>query len=151
MIVQAIDFANLLLGALVAGALFGAWLFLRPTGLDARTYVTVQQQAIRTMNTAMPALGAATIFLTLAAAVAARGDAARVWLLAGAAVCLTASGGITRFVNQPINATVMTWSADGPAANWTALRDAWWRWHVVRVASGLAGMALLIAARLKRG
>ena len=52
-----VEFANLLVAALVAGAMFGVWLSFNPAGLDATSYVALQQQAIRTLNTTMPALG----------------------------------------------------------------------------------------------
>ncbi len=146
-----VSFANLLLAALLVGALFGAWLFLSPKALDANAYITVQQQAIRTMNTVMPALGAATILVTTTAAILGRGDHTRLWLLVAAALCLPASGLITRFRNQPINAVVMTWGAKLPPSNWTELRDTWWRWHRVRLVTGLVGLSLLIAATLERG
>ena len=146
-----IDFANLLLAALVVGALFGAWLFLNPKGLNANSYVTLQQQAIRTMNTVMPALGAATILVTISAAILRRADHTRLWLLLAAAVFFAATGLITRFRNQPINAIVMTWRGDLPPSNWTTLRDTWWWWHRIRLATGLAGLSLLIAATLRGG
>ena len=146
-----IDFANMLLAALVVGALFGAWLFLNPKGMDANSYVTLQQQAIRTMNRVMPALGAATILVTSTAAILGRGDHTRLWLLIAAVVCFAATGLITRFRNQPINAIVMTWRAGVPPSSWIALRDAWWRSHVIRLATGLVGLSLLIASTLKRG
>lgn len=146
-----VDFTNLLLAALLGGALFGAWLFLNPKGLDAPSYVIVQQQAIRTLNTAMPALGAVTILATISSAVLGREDRERLWILIAAVMCFAASGLITRFRNQPINAIVITWRAELLPANWTALRDAWWRWHLVRVATGLVGLSLVIAAMLKRG
>ena len=106
-----IDFANLLLAALVVGALFGVWLFLNPAGLDANSYVVLQQQAIRTMNRVMPALGAVTILVTLTAAVLGPGDRTRLGLLIAAVVCFVAIGLITRFLNQPINAIVIAWRA----------------------------------------
>jgi hypothetical protein len=62
-----IDFTNVLLAALVVGAMFGVWLFLNPTGLDAGLYVSMQQQAIRGGDKVMPALGAATIRTIVAA------------------------------------------------------------------------------------
>jgi uncharacterized membrane protein len=99
----------------------------------------------------MPALGAATILVTIVAAVLGRDDRTRLGLLVGAVVCLAAAGAITRFQNQPINAVVMTWHADAPPANWTGLRDEWWRWHLLRLVAGLGGLSLLIAATLKRG
>lgn len=145
-----IAFIDLLLAALVAGALFGIWLFLNPTGLDAQSYVTVQQQAIRTLNNVMPPVGAATILVTIIAGILGRGDGARILLLT-AAGCFAATGLITRFRNQPINAIVMTWHAEMPPPTWTQLRDQWWRWHLVRVAMGLLGLCLIITATLKRG
>ena len=146
-----IDFANLLLAALVVGAMFGVWLLLNPRGLDASSYVTLQQQGIRTMNRVMPALGAATILATITAAVLGRDDRARLCVLVGAVVCFVAIGLITRFLNQPINAIVMTWRTDLLPSNWTELRDEWWRWHLIRLTTGLVGLSLLIAATLKRG
>lgn len=150
MLALTIDGADLLLAALVVGALFGAWLFLDPAGLDAGAYVTLQQQAIRKMNTVMPALGAATILVTIAAAVLRRQDRPSLWLLVAAAICFAAIGWITRFQNQPINAIVMTWRHDLLPPDWTVLRDCWWRWHCIRVGTGVVGLSLLIVAMLRR-
>jgi hypothetical protein len=150
MIATVIDFANLLLAALLAGAMFGAWLMLQPAGLDALTYIVQQQNGIRALNSVMPALGGLTIVLTLAAASLARDDRIRLILLIAAAACLLAAGLITRFLNQPINAIVMTWAADAAPAEWTQLRDEWWRWHLVRLGFALIALSLTIAAALRR-
>lgn len=146
-----IDFANLLLAALVVGAVFGVWLVFNPAGLDAGFYIALHQQGIRALNKRMPALRAATTLLTIAAAALARVNVTRFRLLTAAVVCFVATGLITRFLNQPINAIVMTWSASSPPSNWTGLRDKWWRWHLIRMATGIIGLSLLIAATLKRG
>ena len=144
-----VEFANLLVAALVAGAMVGVWLSCNPAGLDATSYVALQQQAIRTLNTTMPALGGVAILLTLLAAAISRGDRVRLALLLAAAACFLAAGLITRFLNQPINAIVIGWSAAAPPADWTDFRDAWWRWHVLRTGIGIAGLCLVIAASLK--
>jgi len=146
-----IDFTNVLLAALLVGAMFGVWLFLNPAGSDAVLYIALQQQGIKGLDTTMPALGAGTILATILAAVLGRGDGTRFRLLIAAAACLVVAGLITRFLNQPINAIVMTWHRDAPPANWTRLRDEWWRWHLIRLAAGLGGLSLLIAATLRRG
>jgi uncharacterized membrane protein len=146
-----IYFADMLLAALLVGAMFGMWLILNPAGLAAGVYVTLQQQGIRTLNRAMPMLGAATILLTILAAVLGRNDSTRFGLLVGTVVCLLASGLITRFLNQPINAIVITWSTAAPPTNWRDVRDKWWRWHLVRMLTGLGGLSLLIASMLHRG
>ena len=143
MIAIVIGCADLLCASLLVGAMFGIWLILNPRGLTAAQYVALQQQAIRTLNAAMPSLGAATVAVTVGAAVMARQDPARVAMLAAASLGFLAAGLITRFINQPINAVVMTWSPATPPADWTRLRDSWWRWHVVRLLCGLSGLLLL--------
>ena len=37
-----------------------------------------------------------------------------------------------------INGEVMKWNIQTPPAHSTALRDQWWRWHVVRTLAGIA-------------
>jgi hypothetical protein len=141
-----LEFVNLLLAALVTGAMFGVWLILNPVGQAAGAYVELHQRGVRTVNTILPRLGAATILVTIVAAIAARGDRLRVGLLVATAVCFVTIGLVTRFLNQPINAVVMTWNSDALPAGWERLRDAWWRWHFLRLAAGLAGVCLLIGA-----
>jgi len=109
MFVFVIDFVNLLLAALVVGALFGAWLILNLAGLAFTAYVTLQQQAVRTMNNVMPALGAVTILLTITSAILERHNRGQLCLIVAAAACFVAIGLITRFLNQPLNSIVMTW------------------------------------------
>jgi Domain of unknown function (DUF1772) len=146
-----IDFSDLLLAGLLTGTIFGMFLVLRPAGLDAATYVIQQQNGIRALNSIMPMLGAITIIVTLAAAFAARGEPLRMTLLLAAAAALIAAGLVTRFFNQPINEIVMTWNANSPPAEWTILRDAWWRWHIARLGLAILGLSLIIAAALRRG
>lgn len=144
-----IDFADLLLAALLVGAMFGIWLLFDPAAMEAAAYIAQQQQGIRALNVTMPALGLVTVLVTIAAALLARHDSLRLAMLVGAIACLVGAGLITRFFNQPINAQVITWSLENPPADWTVLRDQWWHWHVLRLAFGIGGLALLIAATLR--
>jgi uncharacterized membrane protein len=150
MFVPFIDFASLLVAALLVGTMFGVRLFLNPAGLDFGSYVVVQKQAIRTLNSFLPALGGATIILTATSAALSRHDRTRLFLLIFGIAFFVVSGLVTRFCNQPINAIVIAWRSDAPPTGWTALRDSWWRWHQVRLASGLISLASLIVAALKR-
>jgi uncharacterized membrane protein len=145
-----IDFANMLLAALVVGNMFAVWLVFNPVGLNAGFYIALQQQGIRALNRVLPMLGAATIVLTIVAGVLGRDDSARLRLLLASVACFVAAGWITRFRNQPINAIVMTWDSDAPPANWKSLRDEWWRWHRIRLLAGLGGLLLLITATVRR-
>ncbi len=149
MLTEMIDFVDLLLAALLVGTMFGMWLILNPAGLAAGVYITLQQQGIRTLNRTIPGLGAVTILLTIVAALLGREHGTRFGLLVGTIVCFLAAGVITRFLNQPINAIVITWHTDAPPENWTGVRDEWWRWHLVRLIAGLGGLSLLIAAMLQ--
>ena len=150
MISTLINFADVLLAALVVGAMFGVWLMLKPARRSAASYITVHQQGIRSLNTALPAFGAANVILSMAAAVLARREAERFPLLVATAVCFAAAGLITRLRNQQINATVITWKSDAPPANWRDVSDRWLRWHLIRLLLGLGGLSLLIAAVLWR-
>jgi Domain of unknown function (DUF1772) len=145
-----IDFADVLLAALLVGAMFGVWLMLNPARCTAGLYITLHQQGIRTLNTTLPAFGAANVVLSVAAAVLARGQSIRFSLLIATAVCFAATGVITRLRNQQINAMVITWKSEAPPANWKAVSGKWLRWHVIRLLLALGGLALLIAAILNR-
>jgi anthrone oxygenase-like protein len=143
-----IDFANFLLAALVVGAMFGVWLSFNPAGLDAPLYVALQQQEIRALNVVMPVLGTLTIVLTLASAALARDHLTRFALLLAAAGCFTAAGLVTRLLNQPINAVVLTWEIGAPPSDWMQFRDTWWHWHEMRLILGVVGLGILIVATL---
>lgn len=143
-----IRFVLLMLLALLVGTMFGVWVGFDPAGLSASAYVEQQQNAIRSLNVLLPAMGAVCIVLAIALAITARDDARDRTLLAAAAVLMIVAGLVTRFANQPINAIVMTWSAQAPAANWAQLRDTWWHWHIVRTLAGIAALALVVLATL---
>lgn len=145
-----VDFINLFLAVLLVGAMFCVWLVFNPTRLEASQYIILQQQGIRTLHPIMPQLGVLTILITLASAALARENKMRMYLLIAAAIAFIISGLITRFANMPINAIVRGWNSAAPPDHWTTLRDAWWRWHRLRLWSALAGSALLIVATLVR-
>jgi len=146
MIVTSIRFISLFLTSLLVGTIFGVWLGFNPAALTATAYVEMQQNAIRALNISLPVLGLVCILLTAALAALTQGDKRGRSLLAAAVVCLVIAGLITRFANQPINAVVMTWIPQAPAANWMELRDTWWRWHILRTAAGISALALALLA-----
>jgi uncharacterized membrane protein len=149
MVIEIVNFANLLLAALLAGSMFGIWLIFNPAGLDANAYIVLQQRGIQALNKTMPILGGSTILATAAAAWLNRNAGAQLRLLIATLVCFVIAGFVTRFLNQPINAVVLTWSRSAPPSNWADLRDQWWRWHIIRTIAGLVGLSLLIIATLR--
>jgi uncharacterized membrane protein len=142
--IRLIRFTDLVLVALLVGTMFGIWLGYNPTSLSSSAYVEHQQLAIRSLNVVMPALGAACILLTGTWAVLARSNRRLLALLLLATILLVAAGLATRFLNQPINAEVITWNPLSPPGNWSELRDQWWHWHIVRTVAGIAALILLI-------
>jgi uncharacterized membrane protein len=149
MVALAFDFASLVLAALMVGAMFAVCLLFNPAGLDASTYVMHQQWGVRTLHPILPLLGVATVCAILVSALLARADRAQLTLLLLAAGFFVAAGLVTRLLNMPLNAIVMTWSAQAPPPDWEQLRDAWWRWHILRFSAGAAGLFLLIWAALR--
>lgn len=147
-ITNVVWFALLLLAAMLVGTMFGIWVGFDPAALSAQAYVEQQQNAIRSLNTFLPALGAVCIALTVALAVLSQGRT-RGWLGA-AAVCFVVAGLITRFGNQPINAIVITWSPQAPDARWMQMRDTWWHWHTLRTLLGIVAISFALVAALGR-
>ena len=148
MAANAIRFVLLMLVALLVGTMVGIWAGFNPAGLSSSAYVEQQQNAIRAFNVLLPSVGAGCVLLTLLLAFMSAGDLRSRYLLVAVAVLLVVAGLVTRFGNQPINAIVVTWSAQAPAANWAQLRDEWWQWHIVRSLAGVGALALLVLAVL---
>jgi uncharacterized membrane protein len=150
MLIATVRFLSLFLTALLVGTMFGIWLGFNPAALSSSAFVEMQQNAIRALNVSLPILGLVCIVLTATLAVLTRTDKRTRWLLVIAVLCLAAAGLITRFANQPINAVVMSWSAQAPASNWADLRDTWWHWHTLRTAVAITGFALALLAAVGR-
>ena len=148
MATNAIRFVLPMLVALLVGTMVGIWAGFNPASLSSSAYVEQQQNAIRAFNVLLPAVGACCILLAVLLAFMSAGDLRSRYLLVAVVALLVVAGLVTRFGNQPINAIVVTWSAQSPAANWAQLRDEWWQWHVVRSLAGVGALALLVLAVL---
>ncbi|MEX0960901.1 MAG: DUF1772 domain-containing protein [Burkholderiales bacterium] len=148
MAINTVRFVLVLILALLVGSMFGILVGYNPASLSASAYVEQHQNAVRSLNTLFPLMGAACIALTVFLAFASRTDRRSLMLLVVAALLMLVAALVTRLGNQPINAIVMTWSAQAPAANWAQLRDQWWQWHIVRTIAAVAAFALVALAAL---
>ncbi len=144
-----LQIASMLAAMVVVGTVFGIWFGFAPHSLSPAGYVEMQQQMIRALNVKMPLLGGVTIALTAGCAYLARKDRRALWLLGTAAAFFVVMGLVTRFLNQPINAIVIGWTPSAPPPEWEALRDSWWRYHMVRTIAGVVGFSLLAAGLLR--
>ena len=148
MSLNVVRFALLLILGLLVGTMFGIWVGYSPLGLSATAYVEQQQNAIRSLNSLLPLMGAACIALAIWLAIVAKNDRRTCFLLLAAVACLFVAAVVTRFCNQPINAVVITWNAQNPPPQWTQFRSEWWYWHIVRTVAGIAGFGFSLAAVL---
>ena len=137
---------SLLLVGLLAGSMYGIWFGYDVTRYSPTTFVEVHQGAVRGLNTLLPLMGLAAIVLLVILAVLSRQRPTVLALYAAAALGLIVAGLITRFLNQPINDTVMGWSATTLPADWEQLRNSWWNWHAARLGATIVALLLLIAA-----
>lgn len=148
MIQNIVRFFLLLVLALLVGTMFGIWVGFNPAALSATAFIEQQQNAIRSLNTLLPAMGAACIVLAAILAVLSKNSRLSRFLLVGAVALLLFAALATRFANQPINALVITWSAQSPPSDWTQLRDQWWQWHIARTVAAIGALILVIIAIL---
>jgi uncharacterized membrane protein len=136
----------LLLVGLVTGSMFGIWRGYDIAAYAPTTFLEVHQGSVRGLNILLPAMAAAALALVVVLAVFGRNRPAVLGLYLAAALAIVAGGIVTRFFNQPINDQIMGWTPQSIPANWTTLRDSWWTWHLVRLATTLGAELLLIAA-----
>ena len=142
--ISIVRFLNIFVLALVAGSIFGIAAGYNPNSLSATAYLEQQQNAIRSLNTLMPILGAIGILLTLISAYLQRKSRGIFFTLLLAALFLVASGLITRLGNQPINSIVMEWNPESMPTDWMVFRDRWWDFHILRTLTALVGLALVV-------
>ena len=138
--------AALLLISLLAGSMFGIWRGYDPALYAPTTFVETHQGAVHGLNMLLPAMAIAALVLVVVLAVLARSRPMTLALYGAAALAIVIGGLITRLANQPINDLVMAWTPTSLPENWTALRDSWWGWHLVRLAATIGAELLLIAA-----
>jgi hypothetical protein len=141
-----VQFTSLMPLALVTGAVFGIWRGYDPASWQVTTFLEVHQGAVRGLNTLLPVLGGVSLAGMALLAISARRHRGLFLRYLAALVCIASAALITRFGNQPINAEIMTWTADAIPVHWEALRDRWWDWHVMRFAATVGGLLILVAA-----
>jgi hypothetical protein len=137
--------AFMLLG-LVTGSMFAIWQGYPTVEYSPATFVEVHQGAVRGLNTVLPALATAALLIVAALAIGSRRQPPLMWLYVLIAGLILSGGLITRLINQPINAQVMSWTAASLPAEWTEIRRQWWTWHQMRLATTAIAQMLLIVA-----
>jgi uncharacterized membrane protein len=142
------ELLNILLSALVTGVFFGPWVGL------TRSIATFGPQAflaighrlnlnIGPLMTVLMPLALFSAVPTLILSFGAR-PATFTLTLAGLALYVVALL-VTMIIEVPIAQRIRSWSEPTLPADWQRQRDRWASVHIVRVVSGIVGLALLVA------
>jgi hypothetical protein len=143
---RVLQYVAVLLTGLVAGSTFTIWQGYDPRSLPLDAYIQVHTVSVEGLNVLLPILGMVSLLVLLVCAVLSRADRLTLGLFLLAAALMLVAGLTTRFVNQPINAEVITWTSDAAPPDWADLRDRWWDWHVLRTLCSLGGFAAALGA-----
>ena len=140
----------ILASGLMAGLMFGDRMgpaFAR-RALNASSFVQQQQIIHVHYIRLLPVLSLGSMAGALAwlFLVRARRDGVEFSLVALAVVAIASAAVVTLRVNFPINAQLMTWSADAPPANWKEIWSPWETIHTIRTVLWVTAFALEVAA-----
>lgn len=141
----ALTCATLLAGVQLTGPVFFNKML---HALEAPEYVRLKRIADAEAPKLAQPLMLAALALTLAATVTAFVTSAFIGgtLLAGGFVTLVVTLLAIIRGDLPINRVMAEWKPEAPPADWRAVRDSWERFFIVRVASNLVALVVLLVA-----
>ncbi|MEY2422013.1 MAG: hypothetical protein QOI95_2080 [Acidimicrobiaceae bacterium] len=114
-------------------------------GLDAETYIRVQQPLTKHVTPIASGLGLISGVALVWIAVAYRRAGQRVpRSIVVAVLCLVGLGISSLLVNVPINSEVQKWSVSAPPSDWASVRDRWDLFHVLRTAMSSIALGCLL-------
>lgn len=148
---KALQFAAIMLYALVMGVFWGTW-FAQSRTMDVlgpATFLENGRQYIANLAMPMRFLMPGSILLTLLAAFYLRDRrswAFRGTLAAGALMAVALI--ITLTVNVPIDNLFKSWTLETLPPDWEGIRDHWEAFHCLRTWVSIAGFAALVAGTL---
>ncbi len=143
-----LDFVNLFLAGILAGALFVIDYGVGPamaTILNEQAHIQVRQAMIRSLRVLVPAIFIPTILSGIAITVLdgfASGFVIRLTALLVVITCFL----LTLLGTAPINSTVLTWQPSMPPKNWQTMVSQWERLDRARTLVGIAAFALFLVA-----
>ena len=139
----------LLVTALLSGTSWGIWIGFNPVHFTATTYLEQQQSLVLSLNKMMIAMAIFATIVTLILAFLLRKNRTLFVAYLVAALCFIACIIISRFGNLPIQNMMLDWKSDTLPANWTELRDQWWKFHQFRTIAELIALLVICWASLQ--
>jgi uncharacterized membrane protein len=151
MIFKVWELISIIFSSVVGGMYWGPWLALTrslPT-FEPAVFITIVRGLNRNMEPLMTFLTPAGLLLILPVMFLSYGTRPLTFYftLAGF-LSFVAALIVTMLVEVPIVKQIVTWTDSSLPNNWQQLRDRWGAFHVIRVASGIGGLILLVIGAL---
>ena len=141
-LVTPVSVLAVVLVGLIAGLLVGTAIEQKTLEvLDGPAWITARQSTDAVFSRVLPWWWNSTL-LMLFFAYLNRGGARGMFLVGG--LLLLAGIVVTVAIEVPMNKQVVTWDAGAMPAGWVAVRDRWWRFHVVRTVLGAVGFCFAV-------
>jgi uncharacterized membrane protein len=143
------ELVSLVPAVLVAGMFFGPWVALTRSmrAFSPEMFLAVVDRLNRNMALVMTVLMPVALLAIVPVLALSYGAQRGTFYLALAAFALfVVALLVTVIVEVPIVQQIGTWTIATLPANWQQLRDRWGAFHLVRIASGLGGLFLLLLA-----
>ncbi|MEV4509557.1 anthrone oxygenase family protein [Dactylosporangium sp. NPDC049525] len=151
MALQVAQFVSIVLATLVAGMFFGPWLALHRSiaTFEPEMFIALVRRLNRNMAPVMTALMPAALLAIGPVLLLAYGERPAVFLAALSALALFGVALlVTMRIEVPIVRRIETWTVATLPPDWQRLRDRWSAFHLVRIATAGAGLALLLGAAI---
>jgi len=149
--IRAFEVVNIVLSALVAGVFWGPWVGLTRSiaTFDRPVFVAIGHRMNLNLAPLMTVLMPVALASTVPTLVLSYGGrpATFAWTMAGLGLFVVALV-VTVRVEVPIATKIKSWATSTPPEDWQRLRDRWASFHVVRVVTGIAGLAALVAGAI---
>lgn len=143
------EFVDILLSAVVAGMFLGPWVALtRSIGdFEPAVFLAILHRLNRDMAPVMTVLMPVSLLSAVPVLLLSYGEQPRTFYLtlAGLALFVVALL-VTVLIEVPAVKEMTTWTGSALPAGWEQVRDRWGKFHLVRIAAALIGLALLLAA-----
>ena len=151
MVLKICELISILLSALVAGVFWGPWVGLSRSirTFNPEVFLAIVHRMSQNLAPLMTILMPATLLSIASVLFFSHGGPPKTFFLtlAGFALFLIALL-VTVLIEVPIVSQIMTWTVSALPDNWRRLRDRWAAFHIIRVASGVAGLGLLVAGAI---
>jgi hypothetical protein len=145
------ELISIVLSALVGGMYWGPWLALSRSmhTFRAEVFLEIVDRMNRNMESLMSILTPLAMLSITPVLFLSYNEHPKTFYLnlTGFALFLIALV-VTMLIEVPIVKQIVTWTVATLPDNWQQLRDRWGAFHLIRVATGVGGLALLVAGAI---